>query len=94
MLTSDLTQMILARGRPIELLCDVARDVKVRVGPQAGLGPAVYVYPSLSERLFAARTLAGKVLADMRANEISGPGGEPPLSFTINFVGPAGGREN
>jgi hypothetical protein len=57
---ADLREMILDRGKPIELLCDISRGVKIRVGPQGGPACAQYVYPTLQERAAAA-----KILADM-----------------------------
>ena len=73
----DLKELILSRGKPIELLCNVARGLKIRVGPQAGPGNPTYEYPDLLTRLAAAKTLLAKVLPDMKAQEISGPDGEP-----------------
>lgn len=75
--TADLKAIILKRGRPIELLCDVARGLKVRVGPQAGPGEPTFTYPTLQDRLAAARTLLGKVVPDMKAVELSGADGGP-----------------
>lgn len=75
-LTADLKEQILARGKPVELLCNVARGLRVRTGPQAG--PATkWVYPELSERLAAAKILIGKVIPDLKGQEISGAGGSP-----------------
>jgi hypothetical protein len=76
-ITQDLKETIMKRGKPLELLCDVVRGRKVRVGPQAGPGEPEYVYPSLQDRLSAARVLIGKIAPDMRATELSGPDGGP-----------------
>ena len=75
-ITADLKQEILVKGKPLDLLCNVSRGLKIRVGPQAGPG-ARFVYPTLRERLDAARTLLAKVLPDMKATELSGPDGDP-----------------
>lgn len=78
LITRDLKELILRRGKPLELLCDVARGLKIRVGPQAGPGEPEFVYPTLADRLSAARTLLGKVVPDMKAVELGGvPDGVP-----------------
>jgi hypothetical protein len=61
--TPDLREMILTRGKPIELLCDISRGVKIRVGPQAGPGEAQYAYPTMQERAAAAKILIDKIIA-------------------------------
>lgn len=73
--TADAKALILARGKPIEFLCDVIQGRRVRVGPQAGPGEARYEYPSLTDRMRAAVALAAKVLPDVKATELSGPDG-------------------
>ena len=76
-ITRDIKETIMKRGKPLELLCDVVRGKKVRVGPQAGPGEPEYVYPSLQDRMSAARVLIGKIAPDMKATELSGPDGGP-----------------
>ena len=60
---ADVREMILARGKPIELLCDISRGVKIRIGPQAGPGEPQYAYPSLQERAAAAKILLDKIVS-------------------------------
>lgn len=81
-ITSELRALIQRRGRPIELLCDVARGRKIRIGPQAGLAEAKFVYPDLETRIAVALRLVNKLAPDMRAEEISGPDGEPLAAIT------------
>lgn len=76
-ITTSVKETIMARGKPIELLCDIARGVKIRVGAQAGPAKPEYVYPTLKERAHAAEILAGKIVADLKATELSGPDGKP-----------------
>jgi len=89
-LTANLKDIIVRRGRPLELLCDVAAGRKIRVGPQAGPG-AKYEYPGLGERIGAAKALLCKIIPDLKANEITGKDGDPlmppaaPVS-EANFV--------
>ncbi|MCF8708359.1 hypothetical protein [Rhizorhapis sp. SPR117] len=59
---TDMRSVILARGKPLELLCDISRGVKIRVGPQAGPSEAQYTYPTLQERAAAAKILIDKLL--------------------------------
>ena len=75
--TKDIKEMIIKRGKPAELLCDVVRGKKIRVGPQAGPGDPEYVYPTLQDRVSAARVLIGKVAPDMRSQELTGADGGP-----------------
>lgn len=78
LVTKDIKELILRRGRPVELLCDVARGLKVRVGPQAGPGEPEFIYPTLADRLSAARVLLGKVIGDVKSIELGGaPDGVP-----------------
>ena len=77
LVSSELRLMILNRGRPFELLADVSRGLKVRVGPQAGPGEPEYIYPTLEQRIEAAKILAKKLLPDMASHELSGPEGSP-----------------
>lgn len=58
----DLREVILTRGKPLELLCDISRGVKIRVGPQAGPGEPQYTYPTMQERAAAARILVDKLI--------------------------------
>ena len=80
--TADIKEMIQKRGKPIELLCDVARGLKIRVGPQAGPGEPEYVYPDLPTRIAAARTLVAKLVPDLKSAELTGAGGTPLLEPT------------
>jgi hypothetical protein len=75
--TADAKTLIVAQGKPIEFLCRIVQGQRVRVGPRAGPGPVQWEYPSLQDRMRAAMVLAGKVVPDVRATEISGPGGAP-----------------
>ena len=50
-ITLPIKEMILKRGKPVELLCDVSRGLKIRVGPQAGPGAPEWVYPDLPTRI-------------------------------------------
>lgn len=70
----DMKSIILARGKPLELLCDISRGVKIRTGPQAGPGEPQYTYPTLQERAAAAKILLDKLMP--AANGVTGKDGE------------------
>ncbi|WP_428660472.1 hypothetical protein [Reyranella sp.] len=91
--TADAKETILKRGKPMELLCDVARGLKIRVGPQAGPGEPQFVYPTLGERLQAARTLLAKVVPDVKAVEVTGKDGGPIQNSTVDPVAQAAALE-
>src|SRR5262252_8364406 len=74
--TAELRQQITA-ARPVEFLIKVAEGRRVRIGPQAGPGLPTYAYPSLEQRLRAAELLMKKILPDLTAAEVTGPGGGP-----------------
>jgi hypothetical protein len=59
--TAELREQITA-ARPVEFLIMVAQGRRVRIGPRAGPGQAVYAYPSLEQRLRAAELLMKKIL--------------------------------
>lgn len=84
----DMKSIILARGKPLELLCDISRGVKIRTGPQAGPGEPQYTYPTLQERAAAAKILLDKLMPT--ANGVAGKDGEDgaPLSPSFNDMSP------
>ena len=74
--TAELREQITA-ARPVEFLIKVVEGRRIRIGPQAGPGEAGYAYPSLEQRLRAAELLMKKILPDLTAAEVTGPGGGP-----------------
>tara|TARA_R110000782_G_scaffold13999_27_gene42059 strand:+ start:63326 stop:64018 length:693 start_codon:yes stop_codon:yes gene_type:complete len=79
----DMKSIILARGKPLELLCDISRGVKIRTGPQAGPGEPQYTYPTLQERAAAAKILLDKLMP--AANGVAGKDGEDGAPLTPSF---------
>ena len=76
---------IIKHGCPIEILCKVSKGEKVMAA--ADIATAAMrngVYPTIDQRLAAARILAAKICPDQKAVEVSGPLGEP-LSVKINL---------
>jgi len=78
-ISRDLKEVVLARGKPLELLCDISRGLRIRVGPQAGPGEPQYAYPTLQERVTAAKILIDKIMPTASSTEITGKDGVPLL---------------
>lgn len=82
----DMKSIILARGKPLELLCDISRGVKIRTGPQAGPGAPQYTYPTLQERAAAAKILLDKLMPT--ANGVAGKDGEASTTPSFDEMNP------
>ena len=77
---------IIKEGAPIAFLCQVVRGRKFTSAKEPGGAERIVSFPSLDQRLNAARILAGKVMPDMKAVEHSGVDGEK-LTVSINLGG-------
>ena len=76
---------IIRKGAPIETLCKISKGEKVQAAADtASASERNGVYPTIDQRLAAARILAAKIVPDQKAVEIAGPQGEP-LSVKINL---------
>ncbi len=75
---------IIKRGAPIEILCKIAKGEKIQVADSESASKRSGIYPTIDQRLTAARILAAKVVPDQKAVEIGGPMGEP-LSVKISL---------
>ena len=76
---------IIKKGAPIETLCKISKGEKVQAAfDSATASERNGVYPTIDQRLAAARILAAKIVPDQKAVEVSGPLGEP-LSVRINL---------
>ncbi len=75
---------IIRKGAPIETLCKIAKGEKIQAADSESASKRSGIYPSIDQRLQAARILAAKVVPDQKAVEVSGPRGEP-LSVRINL---------
>ncbi|MEE9289805.1 MAG: hypothetical protein V3U99_02220 [Alphaproteobacteria bacterium] len=69
---------------PIDFLCRVARGLQFEAATEAGAAEKVKMYPTLDQRLDAAKILARKVLPDQKALEHTAGSGEP---FVFQFIG-------
>lgn len=68
----DAKETIVLSGRPIEFLCQVVRGDKLKAGDPGAPGKRLMVWPTLAERMTAARILAAKVAPDLKSVELSG----------------------
>ena len=75
---------IISKGAPIELLCKVARGEKIQCADAESASKRSGIYPTIDQRLAAARILAAKIVPDMKSVELGGPFGEP-LSVKISL---------
>ena len=75
---------IIKEGSPIQFLCNVVKGRRFSTAKEPGDAKRVHVYPTMDQRLNAARILASKVMPDMKAIEHTGVAGEP-LSVRINL---------
>ena len=76
---------IIKKGAPIETLCKISKGEKVQAAADTATAAMRFgVYPTIDQRLAAARILAAKIVPDQKAVEVAGPLGEP-LSVKINL---------
>ena len=76
---------IIKRGAPIETLCKISKGEKIQAAADtASASERKGIFPTVDQRLTAARILAGKIVPDMKSVELAGPMGEP-LSVRINL---------
>ena len=77
---------IIKRGAPVEILCKIAKGEKVSASEAGSASKRQGIYPSIDQRLAAARILAAKLVPDLKAVEASGPGGGPMVLTLVDFL--------
>ena len=75
---------IISHGTPIETLCKIAKGLKLKAAAADEATKSQCIFPTLDQRLTAARILASKVMPDMKAVAVSTDQGVP-LVFSINL---------
>lgn len=75
--TISTREQILEQCDPLKLLADVALGKRWVVVDPADSSKRIWSYPSGDQRIHAVTSLARKVAPDLRAQELSGPGGAP-----------------
>ena len=73
-------EKIMREADPLLFLCKVARGDRMEAGGEPGAAKKTWWIPTGDQRISAARTLARKVLPDMKAVELTG---EPPVIASI-----------
>ena len=74
---------IIKRGAPIEILCKIAKGEKVLAAEDsARAAQRNGVFPTIDQRLAAARILAGKIVPDLRSVDVKNEDGSP---FVFQF---------
>jgi hypothetical protein len=76
-ISADVKQAILVDGRPLELLFQIARGNRMKAGDPSDPTKKVFVYPTLSDRRDAAKTLLAKVVPDLKSQELVGDPSRP-----------------
>ncbi len=75
---------IIKKGAPIETLCKIAKGEKIQAAADsARASKREGIYPTIDQRLTAARILASKIVPDMKSVDLSGDGGAP---FVFQFI--------
>ncbi len=74
---------IVKNGTPIQVLCKIAKGEKLMAAAEETT-KRIGIFPTLDQRLAAARILAAKIVPDMKAIEHTGAEGEP-ISVRINL---------
>ena len=74
---------IIKRGAPIEILCKIAKGEKVMAAEDsASAAKRGAVFPTIDQRLAAARILAAKIVPDLKSVGVSNEDGSP---FVFQF---------
>lgn len=84
--TAQIREFIAKHADPYPFLAAVYKGRKIKVPDPENPGKAVRAFPTLDQRLIAAKILAPKVAPDMRENTLKGEG--VPLSVNINLGPP------
>ena len=79
-------EYIVRQGAPIAFLCNVVRGFSFKVADVPGGKKTEKVFPTLDQRIAAARILAAKVAPDLKAQELSGKDGAPLLPPMLAFL--------
>jgi hypothetical protein len=68
------TNRIVKLADPIGALCDIANGKPMKAGLEPGAKEAVLVYPTVADRLQALKTLAAKIMPDLKAVSVEDGG--------------------
>ena len=75
---------IIKKGAPIEILCRIAKGEKIQAAADTASAAKRHgIFPTIDQRLTAARILAAKIVPDMKSVDLSADGGAP---FVFQFI--------
>ena len=84
--TNQITRDYIVReGAPVDFLCKVVRGRRFSVADKPGDGERAKQYPTLDQRLAAARILASKIVPDLKSVEHAGEDGGDLIIRILRF---------
>ena len=84
--TNQITRDFIVReGAPVDFLCKVVRGRRFSVADKPGDGERAKQYPTLDQRLAAARILASKIVPDLKSVEHAGEDGGDLIIRILRF---------
>ena len=85
--SSQITRdYIVQEGAPIAFLCSVVKGRRFSSAKEPGDARRTHVYPTMDQRVAAARILAAKVAPDLKSQELTGKDGEPVAVTLLDFL--------
>ena len=77
---------IISHGAPVEILCKIAKGEKIQAAADAASSSKRQgIYPTLDQRLAAARILASKIVPDLKSVEHAGEDGGNLVIRIVRF---------
>ena len=77
---------IISHGAPVEILCKIAKGEKIQAAADtASSSKRQGIYPTLDQRLAAARILASKIVPDLKSVEHAGEDGGNLVIRIVRF---------
>ena len=77
---------VVKEGAPLQFLCSVVRGKGILAAPEPGARKRTTIFPTVEQRIAAARILAAKVLPDLKATELTGKDGAPIAMTLMDFL--------
>ncbi len=74
---------IIKNGCPLNILCQIAQGKKIQAADTESASKRVGIYPTVDQRLNAARILAAKVAPDLKSIDLAAGDGSP---FVFQFI--------
>ena len=74
---------IIKNGCPLSVLCSIAKGEKIQAADTESASKRAGIFPTIDQRLAAARILAAKVAPDLKSIDLAGGDGAP---FVFQFI--------